>query len=66
MEKKERSIMLAVRIDYTTEGKTPDSELIASALVVRDQFPTIEEGVKVEHVEVWHNGDRIAESFADD
>lgn len=66
MERKEKTIMLGVRVDYTTEGRDPNHVLTAAALVIRDKFPTIENGVRIEFVEVFHHGETIATAEAED
>ena len=53
------TIILTVRIDYTHTGKDEQHELTAAGLVINNQFPTIEQGVEIEHVEAYNNGVEI-------
>jgi len=58
-EQQEKTIVLGVRVDYTTEGRDPCHDITAAELVVRDHFPTIENGVRITSVEVLKDGERI-------
>lgn len=59
--KQTNTIMLSVRIDYTHEGRDPQHELTAALSVLRDSFPTVEQGVTIESVEAYNHGEQIME-----
>ena len=51
----EKSVVLTVRVDYYTDGRDDLHANTAARMVVRDNFPTIDNGVEVERVEVFGN-----------
>lgn len=53
------SIILSVRIDYSHTDEAPQHELTAANLVIRNSFPSIEEGVQIENVEAYLDGEQL-------
>jgi len=56
---RKNTIYLLVRVDYSHKGKDPQHATTAQNLVVNSNYPTIEQGVKIEHVEAYSNGEQI-------
>lgn len=54
-----KSVVLTVRVDYYTDGRDKQHANTAARMVVRDNFPTIDNGVEIERVEVYHDGDEL-------
>lgn len=53
------SVILTVRVDYTHDGRDNLHANTAARMVVNDQFHTIDNGVEVDRVEVYHDGDEL-------
>lgn len=46
------TIVLRVQIDYTHEGRDPQHAETAAAMVLKKEFPTIENGVQINKTKV--------------
>lgn len=53
--REEKTIILTVRVDYCTDGRDELDAITAARMVVRDNFPTIDNGVEISRVEVFGN-----------
>lgn len=54
-----KTVILTVRVEYTHDGRDNLHANTAARMVVNDQFHTIENGVEIERVEVYHDGDEL-------
>lgn len=46
------TIILTVQIDYTHEGRDPQHAETAAAMVIKKEFPTIENGVQIKKAKI--------------
>lgn len=53
------TIYLLVRVDYSHKGKEPQHQETAAGMVINSKYPTIEQGVRINHVEAYSNGVQV-------
>ena len=57
--KTNHTIILTVRVDYTTDGRNEQHELTAAGLTITPNIGTIESGVQLTNVECYLDGQQI-------